>query len=73
MISGFLGVWSILVWIAEDVGGARDDFDFDFLHVIRLDVVFLNSLHHRGERRVTQRFNRETFHPAIENSIVRRR
>ena len=71
MIGGFLGVRSILVRIAQDIGGARDHFHFDFLHVVGLDLVFLDRLHHGGERRVTERFDRETLHPAIENAVVR--
>ena len=59
--------------IAQDVGGARDHFHFDFLHVVGLDVVFLDRLHHGGERRVTERFDRETLHPAIKNAVVRLR
>ena len=73
MIGSFFGSWAVFVRIAENVRGARDHFDFDFLHVSGLDVVFLDGLHHGGKRRVTERFNREAFHPAIENSIVRLR
>ena len=71
MIGGFLRIRSILVRIAQNVRGARDHFDFDFLHVVGLDVVFLYRLHHGGERRVTERFDRETLHAAIENAVVR--
>ena len=71
MIGGFFGVRPIFVRIAQNVRGTRDDFDFDFLHVIGLDLVFLDRLHHRGERRVTERFDRKTFHPAIENAVMR--
>ena len=71
MIGGFFGVRPILVRIAQNVGRARDHFDFDFLHVIGLDLVFLDRLHHRGERRVTKRLDRETLHSAIENAVVR--
>ena len=70
MIGSFFGSWAVFVRIAENVRGARDHFYFDFLHVSGLDVVFLDGLHHGGKRRVTERFNREAFHPAIENSIV---
>ena len=41
MIGGFLRVRPILVRIAKDISGARDHFDFDFLHVVGLDLVFL--------------------------------
>src|SRR5437879_13079709 len=71
MIGRFLRVGSIFVWIAKDVRGARDHFYFDFLYVIRLNLVFLDGFHHGSERRMTQRFDWETFHPAIENPIVR--
>ena len=57
--------------IAEDVGGTRNHFDFNFFHVVGLDLMFFDRLHHRGQRRVTQRFDRKTFHPAIENPVVR--
>ena len=73
MIGGFLRVGPILVRIAKDVGGARDHFDFDFLHVVGLDLVFLDRLHHGGERRVTERFDRETLHSAIEDAVMRLR
>ena len=73
MIGRFFGVGSILVRIAKDVGGARDHFDFDFFHVVSLNLVFLDRFHHGGERRVAERFDRETLHPAIENPVVRRR
>jgi len=33
----------IFVWIAKDVRGARDHFYFDFLYVIRLNLVFLDG------------------------------
>jgi hypothetical protein len=59
------------VRIAENVGGTRDHFDFDLFHIVGLDAVILHGLHHCGERRVTQRFDRETFHPAIEDAVMR--
>src|SRR6266403_4664686 len=71
MIGGFLRVGPIFVWIAKDVRGARNHFYFDFLYVIRLNLVFFDGFHHGSERRMTERFDWETFHPAIENSIVR--
>src|SRR5207253_2059301 len=73
MISGLFGVRPIFVRIAQNVGSARDHFDFDLLHVVGLDLVFLDRLHHRGQRRMTERFDRETLHPAIENAVVRLR
>src|SRR6266705_3172648 len=71
MIGGFLGGRSILVRITKNVRGACDHFHFDFLYVVSLDVVFLDRLRHGGERRVAERFDRETLHTAIENAIVR--
>ena len=56
--------------VAQNVSRARDYFHFDFLNVIGLDLVFLDRFHHGGERRVTERFDRETFHSAIENAVV---
>src|SRR6266480_1132409 len=71
MICGFLRAGSILVWITKNVSGTRDHFYFDFLYVIRLNLVFLDGFHHGSERRMTQRFDWETFHPAIEDPTVR--
>ena len=70
MIGRFLRVRSILVRIAQNVCRSGDHFDFDFLNLVSLELMFLHRLHHGGEWRVTERFNRETFHPAIENPIV---
>ena len=72
MVGCFLGVRPILVRIAQDIGGASDHFHFDFLNVVGLDAVFLDRLHHGGQRRVTERLDRKTLHPAIENAVVRR-
>ena len=65
MIGGFFGVGPILVRIAKNIGGAGNDFHFNLCHIVRLDLVFLDRLHHGGERRVTKRLDRETLHPAI--------
>src|SRR5438094_1321329 len=73
MIGGFLRVGPIFVWIAENIRGARDHFYFDLLYVVRLNLVFLDGFHHGSERRMTQRFDWETLHPAIENSVMRLR
>src|SRR5438876_11235466 len=73
MIGCFLRVRPIFVRITKDVRGARDHFYFDFLYVVRLNLVFLDGFHHGSERRMTQRFDWETLHPAIENPIVRLR
>src|SRR6266576_1211442 len=50
-ISDFLRVGPILVWIAKNIRGARDHFYFDLLYVVRLNLVFLDGLHHGSERR----------------------
>ena len=71
MISRFFRVGPILVWIAQNVGSARDHFHLDFLHIVGANVVFLDRLHHGGEWRVTERFDREALHAAIKNAVVR--
>src|SRR5437868_9838701 len=65
MISRLLGVGPILVGISQDICGARNYFHFDFLNIVSLNLVFLHRFHHRGERGVTERFNREALHSAI--------
>ena len=71
MIGGFFRIRPIFVRIAQNIGRARDHFDFDLLHVVSLDLVFLHCLHHRGQRGVTERFDRKAFHPAIQDSVMR--
>src|SRR5262249_36850440 len=73
MICCFLRCGPVLVWIARNICSARDDFDFDFFHVVRFDFVVFHRLHHGSERRVAERFDGETFHPAIQNAVVRLR
>src|SRR5438552_19104984 len=57
--------------IAQKIGRTRDYFHFDFLNIVSLNLVFLHRFHHRGEWGVTERFNREALHSAIENAVVR--
>src|SRR5438132_13484517 len=57
--------------IAQNIGRTRDYFHFDFLNIVSLNLVFLHRFHHRGEWGVTERFNREALHSAIENAVVR--
>ena len=71
MVGGLLRVRTIFVRVTQNVRGARDHFHLDLLHVIGLDVVFLNRLHHRRKGRVTKRLDRETLHPAIKDAVVR--
>src|SRR5437762_12043687 len=71
MICSFLGVRSILLRIAQNVCGASYYFYLDFFNVVGLDIVFLDCLHHRGQRRMAERLDWETLHTAIENAIVR--
>ena len=71
MIGGFLRVGSILVRIAKNISGARDHFDLNFLYLVGFELVFLYGLHHGRERRVTERFDRKTFHAAIQDPVVR--
>src|SRR5207244_8209686 len=71
MIGGFFGIRPILVRIAKNVGGARDHLHLDFLHIVGLDLLFFDRLHHGGEWRVTKRLDWKALHAAIKNTVVR--
>ena len=71
MIGCFFRVRSILVRVAQNIGGTGDHFHFDFLHVVRVNIVLLNRFHHGGQRRMAECLDRETLHAAIKNAVVR--
>ena len=70
MISSLLRIWSILVRIAQDVCGARDDFDLDLSDLICAQIVVLDGLHHCSQWSMAECFDWETFHAAINDSKV---
>ena len=68
MVRGLLGVRIVLARVGKNVGRPRQRTDLDLLHLLRLQVVRLHDIEHRGNRRVGQRLGGKRLHAALRDA-----